>query len=154
VNILERIMEECNNYFYRWKETKVFKIENNVIEVNGTYLTGQYICISGSAMNDGVYKAEIVANNKITLIGLTDEVFEGIIYGLTIQKGFIELSKKIEEYISKNVVSNKSSEGFNNYSVSMAKDKDGKPLQWQEIFESDLNIYRQAFDGKRWVKEI
>jgi len=154
VNILENMMKECNNYFYRWKETKVFKIENNVIEIKGIYLPGQYINITGSVMNDGIYKVETVVDNKITVIGLNDEVFEGIIYGLTIQKGFIKLSEKIEEYISKNTISNKSSEGFNNYSVSFTKDKNGKPLQWQEIFKSDLDIYRQAFDGKRWVKEI
>lgn len=151
---IESLMKECNNYFYKWKETNTFTINNNTIEVTGTYLVGQYVRIVGSIVNDGIYQIETYTSGKITIIGLTDEVFEGTIYGLSVPKDFIELESKIETYNNKNVISNKSSEGFNNYSVGYAKDKNGKPLQWQEIFKSDINIYRQMYDGERWVIEI
>jgi len=154
MNTLELLLKECNNYFYKWKETNTFMIVDNTIEVTGTYLVGQYIRVAGSIMNDGVYKVETLGENTIGIVGLIDETFEGIVYGLSVQKDFITLSEKIEEYNNKNVVSNKSSEGFNNYSVGYAKDKEGKPLQWQEIFKSDLDVYRQIYDGERWVKEI
>lgn len=151
---IELLMKECNNYFYRWKETNTFIIDNNSITVIGKYLVGQYIRIEGSIMNDGVYQVESQEDNKIIVIGLTDEVFEGTIYGLVVPKDFTTLSDKIEEYNTNNVTSSKSSEGFNNYSVSYATDKNGKPLQWQEMFKNEIDTYRQAFDGKRWVMEI
>jgi len=151
---IELLMKECNNYFYKWKEINTFTIDNNSIVVNGKYLEGQYIKLVGSIMNNGVYQVETYSDNKITILGLVNEVFEGTIYGLSVPKSFAELASKIEEYNSKNIISNKSSEGFNNYSVSFSKDKNGKPLQWQEIFKTDLDIYRQMYTGERWVQII
>jgi len=151
MNTLESLMKECNNYFYRWKETNTFTIENGTIEVEGTYLVGQYIKLTGSIMNDGVYKAETVVDNTITILGLINEVFYGIIYGLAIPKEFISLSDRVEEYNIKNVISNKSSEGFNNYSVGYATNGNGKPMQWQDIFKADIDTYRQIYTGERWV---
>jgi len=151
---IEALMKECNNYFYRWKERNTFTIDNNSITVTGTYLVGQYIRIVGSIMNDGVYQMETYADNKITILGLTNEVFEGIIYGLVVPKEFVVLSDKIIEYNTNNTINNKASEGFNNYSVSYTTGENGSPLQWQGIFKKDLDIYRQAFTGERWVIEI
>ena len=151
---IESLIKECNNYFYRWKETNTFTINDNSITVEGKYMIGQYIRIKGSILNDGVYKVETYVNNIITVIGLINEEFEGIIYGLAIPKSFTELYSKIEEYNTKNVMSSKTSESFNNYSVGYATNRNGKPLQWQEMFKNNLDTYRQAFDGERWVKEI
>jgi len=151
---IESLMKECNNYFYKWKESDIFTIDNNSIAIVGVYLPSQYVRIVGSIMNDGVYQVETYTSGTITILGLNNEVFEGSIYGLSVPKDFIELEIKIETYNDKNVISNKSSEGFNNYSVGYAKDKNGKPLQWQEIFKSDINIFRQMYDGERWVIEI
>ena len=151
---IESLMKECNNYFYRWKETNTFAIENNSITVLGKYLAGQYVRIVGSIANDGVYQIETYADNKITIIGLNNEVFEGTIYGLSVPKDFAELKNNIEAYNEKAVISNTSSESFNNYSVSYAKDENGKPLQWQDIFKDNINIYRQMYDGERWVTAL
>lgn len=155
MNTLELLMRECNNFFYKWKETNTFTIDNNTIAVKGNYLVGQYIRITGSILNDGVYKVETATNNAITITGLTNEVFKGVIYGLAVPKEFALLADKVETHNSKapNNAS-KVSESFNNYSVSYATGQGGKPLQWQDIFKTDVDTYRQIYSGERWVKEI
>lgn len=151
---IETVLKECNNFFYRTKEVDRFTIADGNIEVIGTYLVGQYIRISNSMANDGIYKIESIVDSKIFITGLIDETFEGTIYGLAIPKSFINLVTDIETYDSGKTKSNTTSESFNNYSVSYAKDKNGSPLQWQGIFKSELDTFRQMYDGERWAKLI
>lgn len=156
MNTVELLMRECNNYFFKWKEVGTFTIADNKISgFKGNYLVGQYIRLKGSILNDGVYKIESISNNQITVTGLNNEVFEGVIFGLSVPKDFVELSSKIDDHIKtvpKNA--NKVSESFNNYSISYATGSSGKVLEWQTIFSDSLKDYRNVYDGERRVKQI
>ncbi len=156
MNALEVLMQECNNYFYNTWEKDKFAISNGVITTRGKYLVNQYIKIEGSILNDGVYKVESMAGNKINITGLSDEIFEGCIFGLKAPKGFIDLSEKIKVYLDnpKVVPSDISSESFNNYSWSKGKKSNGANITWNDIFVDDIRSFRQIYDRKGRCKEI
>jgi len=153
---ITKLMRECNNYFASWGEYGNYKVENNVLEVRGTYFKGQYVRVMGSIMNDGVYKVESYVDSKITLQNLTDEEFCGYIYSLSVPKDFIFLSEQIEEYTSSIDIKkiNITSESFNNYSKSIATGQNGSVLKWQDIFNGDIQVYKKIFDDTLKVKTI
>lgn len=152
---IELLMQECNNYFYKTYEYDIFKIENGVISSEGMYNVGQYIKIEGSTLNNGVYKIESMAGNKINIKGLDNELFEGVIFGLAVPDNFINLMETINKHINtlpKNA--NEVSESFNNYSITVATGSKGQPLQWQTIFSENINPFRQIYDNRRRTKEV
>lgn len=156
MNAIEVLMQECNNYFYKTYESNTFAISNGVITTQGKYLVGQYIKIEGSILNDGVYKVESMDSNKINIKELQDEVFEGCIFGLSVPKGFIDLSTKIQEFLDnpKAKPTDISSESFNNYSWSKGKKTNGANITWNDVFRDDVYSYRQLYDNKRNCKEV
>lgn len=103
-------------------------------------LEGQYFRIVGSIFNDGVYKYE--DNLK-----LTDETFEGSVWGLIIPKPVLDLVKEIEAWEVKNgaVASGVyQSESFGGYSYTKATDpKTGGALTWKSVFASRLSAWRK-----------
>lgn len=156
MNEVEILMQECNNYFYKTYEHSTFAIQDGIINSTGKYLVGQYIKIEGSILNDGVYKIESMNNNKINITELSNEVFEGCIYGLSVPKGFIELSTKIKQFIDdpKAKITNLTSESFNNYSYSRGSKQNGANITWNDIFIDDIRSYKSLYDNKRRCKEI
>lgn len=156
MNAIEVLMQECNNYFYKTYEHDTFAINNGVISTNGIYLPNQYIKIEGSILNDGVYKVESMNGNHINIATLQDEIFEGCIFGLSVPKGFIELSEKVNEFLQnpKAVPTNISSESFNNYSWSKGKKSNGANITWNDVFTDDIRSFRQLYDNKRRCVEV
>lgn len=152
--MLEKILKELNNYFYRFREVDNFSIEDNQIAVRGKYLKGQYIRIIDSMFNDGIYKVISVQNNIITLEGLVDEDFQGAICSLAIPREILEIEKKVIEYNEKYKATGYQSESFQGYSYTMATDSTGRIATWQNVYFNDLKPYRKMFDNIGYVKEI
>ena len=139
--MLLELMRECKNFFDISEETGNFVIDNNIISLSNDYIIDQYILITGSVLNNGIYK---IKDNLYTLENSKDEGFTGTIYGLAIPKDFIKLSETIEKYIQDNPQSNKIREKIGSYDVSMASNEKGT-ITWQQVFARDLNPFRRMF---------
>lgn len=79
--MLTETMRSIKNHFAKDKltgrlhgvEQGLFKLQVGTIEVKNTYLAGQYIAITGSILNNGVYKVEKFDNGTIYLLPQTTE---------------------------------------------------------------------------------
>lgn len=148
------ILKALNNYFYKFKEEGTFTIKNNTIVVKAPYLTGQYIRLQGSILNDGVHQVEEVREG-IVITGLSDEEFTGVIYSLAIPKDLIEIAEKIKEFRNKEVKGHYSSETIpGGYSYTKATDKNGNIASWQYAFADELRGYKKMYSGERRVKSF
>ena len=103
-------------------------------------LSGQYFRIMGSHFNDGVYK-----NVPEEVADLAAETFTKQIWPMKIPAACVGLSGKIEEDIAKNEkeISPYTSESFGGYSYTKATGSNGLPLTWQEVFNSQLKVWRK-----------
>ena len=151
---MEKILNYLNNYFYRFGEKGTYNITSNTIEVRGTYLEGQYIRLTGSILNDGVFKVINVEDNTITIDGAVNEVFEGCIYSLAVPKEITELEKQINKYEEENQKGGYASESFGNYSYTKAQSPNGGLATWKDVFRNELKPYRKIIDGIKGVKMI
>ena len=144
--MISEIMNSINNYFINRTQIEKgdFVIEDGIINVKGRYVTGQYIRIVGSILNDGVY---LLSDELITLTGAKNEVFRGIVCGLVVPQGFVKLAEDIEKFEKSTDVKKRalSSVSIGSYSESRATGKDGAPLAWQDVFRKELNKYRRMF---------
>ena len=144
------IFEVCS-YLKNWFDRNQLKYFGNVSIINGalseTYdlKVGQYFRIVGSTLNDGVYQYPITT--------LTDETFNGAIWGMSLPKAFIALLNDIEAWKTKYASADSAamspfnSESFGGYSYSKSsgagdtnKDKSGT---WQGVFGARLAPYRK-----------
>lgn len=145
------IFEVCQ-YLKNWFDRNQPKYFGNVSIINGalseTYdlKVGQYFRIVGSTLNDGVYQYPITT--------LTDETFNGAIWGMSLPKAFIALLNDIEAWKTKYASADSAamspfnSESFGGYSYSKSsggsgdttKDKSGT---WQGAFGARLAPYRK-----------
>ena len=149
------IFEVCS-YLKNWFDRNQPKYFGNVSIINGalseTYdlKVGQYFRIVDSTLNDGVYLYPITT--------LTDETFDGAIWGMALPKPFIALLDDIEAWKAKfnsldtqdgkQAMSPFNSESFGGYSYSKSnggtgdtsKDKSGT---WQGVFGARLAPYRK-----------
>lgn len=144
------IFEVCQ-YLKNWFDRNQPKYFGNVSIINGalseTYglKVGQYFRIVGSTLNDGVY--------KYPLTTLTDETFNGAIWGMALPNAFIALLDDIEVWKTKYASADSAamspfnSESFGGYSYSKssgandaATDKSGT---WQGAFGARLAPYRK-----------
>lgn len=134
--MLEKMCAECKNYFVKDIHFGTFKIEGGAIEPLDFLQEGQYFRIVGSVLNDGVYQYQTSE--------LTDEVFDGAIWAMSVPPSFIALASDIEEWQKKDgKPSAYTSESFGGYSYTKATNSKGQPATWKEVFASELNIYRR-----------
>ena len=140
--MLTELCRECRNWFTTDsdKHSGDFTISDGGITPFDFVLSGQYFRIMGSHFNDGVYK-----NVPEEVAKLAAETFTGQIWAMRVPPAFIDLSGKIEEYIAKNEkeVSPYTSESFGGYSYTKATGSNGLPLTWQEVFNSQLKVWRK-----------
>ena len=151
---MDKILAYLKNYFYRFGENGTYTIEDNSITVRGKYVEGQYIRLTGSVLNDGVYKVINIEDNVITLDGAVNEVFEGVIYSLVIPKEIIELEKKIKKYEEDNPQGGYISESFGNYSYNKGTNANGELNTWKDVFKVELRPYKKVYDIVKKVKMI
>lgn len=152
--MLENILKYLNNHFYAWQEVGGFIINDNKIKVKANYVQGQYIRITGSILNNGVYQIKNVEGEMIELEGLTNEIFEGCIFGLAIPKDLLKLAEVIEEYEKENKKNNVISESFGGYSYTKATDKSGNIASWESVYFNALCKYRRIYDSYSNVEVI
>ena len=146
-NTIFEVCQYLKNWFDRNQE-KYFgdiTISNGALTTNYGLKPNQYFRIVGSSLNDGVYQYPTTA--------LTDETFNGAIWGMALPKPFIALLDDIEAWKAKYAsadsaaLSPYSSESFGGYSYSKSSgsndtttDKSGT---WQGVFGARLAPYRK-----------
>jgi len=137
------VMREVRNFFEYTVEIGEFEIAGSVITLLDEYLPGQYILITGSILNDGLY---LLHDDLYTLDGAVDEIFTGIIYGLRVPRDFVELSNEIIEFNKKaGTNSDLVSESFGTYSYRVATTTDGMRAGWNVVFADRLREFRHMF---------
>lgn len=133
--MLEQILAYLHNDFARQAlPEQVLTIADGTMDVPGA-LSGQYVRIIGSVLNDGVY--------QYPLTGLTDETFTGAVRLLAIPKTVLALVDEIETWAEKNQPTAFTSESFGGYSYSKATNADGVAASWQDVFRARLAPYRK-----------
>lgn len=133
--MLEQILAYLHDDFA--KQTlpeQEWTITDGTMEVPGA-LSGQYVRIIGSVLNDGVY--------QYPLTGLTDETFTGTVRLLKIEKAVLEKVPEIEAWCKKNQPTAFTSESFGGYSYSKATGANGVAAGWQDVFKAQLAPYRK-----------
>ena len=137
--ILTEICAELRNYFEvpNGRHFGKFEISGGSIAPLDFLQEGQYFRIIGSVFNDGVYQYPATS--------LTDEVFEGAVWAMSLPPDLIALAAEIEEYNkSAGKPSVYTSESYpNGYSYTRATDASGVPLSWQKAFSSRLSKWRK-----------
>jgi len=149
--LLTEICAYLRNYFlvdYLHPEERIhfgtFTITDGEIEHLPFLADGQFFRIVGSVFNDGVWQ-----NNGSG--GMTDEVFIGAIWAMSVPPEVVALSDEISEWIETNSTTLNSpyqSESFGGYSYTKASGggSSGNPSAaygWQDQFASRLAPYRR-----------
>ena len=137
--MLAEICAELRNYFEvpNGRHFGKFEISGGSIAPLDFLQEGQYFRIVGSVFNDGVYQYPATS--------LTDEVFEGAVWAMSLPPDLIALSAEIEEYNKSDAgkASPYISENFGGYGYTKATDASGAPVVWQKVFASRLHKSRQ-----------
>ena len=133
--MLEQILAYLHDDFaVQTLEDREWTIADGTMEVPGA-LSGQYVRIIGSVLNDGVY--------QYPMTGLADETFTGTVRLLKIKKAVLEMVPEIEAWCKKNQPTAYTSESFGGYSYSRATNANGVAAGWQDVFEAQLAPYRK-----------
>jgi hypothetical protein len=143
------VVKKVRNAFEVNAERGRFTIKDGQINLSEEYMTGEWVAIVGSVLNNGIYKIEqsdqdtlLLRNGTDSDSPVTDEVFTGAVWRLRLPKDFIRVCDEIREWhgspqakpsnvASENVV------GF--YSKTVATGKDGVPAGWDKVFASKIN---------------
>lgn len=131
--MLEEVLYAIKNDFAIRRECGTFTIRDGSIKVNWL-LNGQYFRIIGSVLNDGIY--------RYPACELIDEEFTGQVVGLAIPPAVVRLAADVEEWHTKNPVSDKVSESFGGYSYTRGS-VDGKVIGWNEVFADRINSFKK-----------
>ena len=137
--MLTELCAELRNYFEvpNGRHFGKFTISGGSIAPLGFLQDGQYFRIVGSVFNDGVH--------QYPAADLTDEVFHGAVWAMSLPPDLIALSAEIEEYNKSDAgkASPYTAESFGGYSYTKATDANGAPIGWQKAYASRLNKYRK-----------
>lgn len=159
--MLSEVMNSINNYFATDRttgdlygaESGTFTLDSGKIAVCGKYLVGQYIAITGSVLNNGVYRVEDFTDGVITIKEsdandkLWGETFEGTIYSLRVPQDFLQLVDKITKFTESELgqASNVTSASFGIQSFSFGTNSAGVRAGWADTFRQELSKYRRMF---------
>lgn len=147
-NTIFEVCQYLKNWFDRNQPKYIGKITINNGALSETYglKVGQYFRIIDSTLNEGVY--------KYPLTTLTDETFNGAIWGMALPKAFLALLDEIEAWKAKYAAADSAAMSpFTSESVpgvySYSKNSGGndtttdKSGTWQGVFGSRLAPYRK-----------
>ena len=137
--ILTEICAELRNWFVvpDGVHIQTYNISGGSIEPLDFLQDGQYFRIIGSVFNDGVH--------QYPAYDLTDEVFHGAVWAMSLPPDLIALTAEIEEYNNSDAgkASPFTSESFGGYAYTKATDANGAPIGWQKAFARRLDKWRK-----------
>ena len=120
--MVEEVMRYCRNFFISGtRVSNIFHVKGGKIVESLPFIDNQFVWITGSTLNDGIYQMPIT--------DLFDEEFNGEIIGLKPPKAFLSLVDEITKWQDKysdTVTSPYQSESFNGYSYSKKSGTDAR----------------------------
>lgn len=141
-----QVMRATKNFFAVSKVVAEFEIINKQLDLNDfDFLTGQYVAVTNSILNNGVYIVD--DEKKITV--KSAEIFNGAIYGLAPPPDFLDLVAEIARFETTEVAQNVgiTSERFENYAWTAATGSDGMPITWQTAYKDKLRKFNKMYPG-------
>lgn len=137
--MVEEVMRYCRNFFISGtRVSNIFHVKGGKIVELLPFIDNQFVWITGSTLNDGIYQMPIT--------DLFDEEFNGEIIGLKPPKAFLSLVDEITKWQDKYsdiVTSPYQSESFNGYSYSKKSGTDASGINWQSQFQKQLSKWRK-----------
>lgn len=159
--MLNAVLRELNNYFIRYVNGVLqfnFSIDITFTasdtltgDFTDTFISGEYILIQGSRVNDGVYKINTISATELKIDAAVDILIENesevtcSVTKLYIPEDLIQLIDKIDMY-NTNVTTGISSESQGSRSVSYGTSGGGSSSGWKDAFNSQLSTYKKL----RW----
>lgn len=142
-----QVCREVRNFFETASESGDFSLFDSQIALNGVYKAGQFLLITGSLRNDGIYKIATAENGVCSLEGVCeDEVWSGTVYTLRFPPDFLALCGEIQAFQEREGNSNIVSESvLGVHSYSAATDSKGGRQKWQDVFRKELAPFRRMF---------
>ena len=137
-NTIAAVMHECRNFFERSAIEGEISINGGVVS---PLVDAPYAYIKGSSSHDGLVRLE---NGAIAGDAGADETFAGCVWLLYPPAHFLDLCRKVSEFVEKTPVGALQSESLNEYSYTRATGQNGL-LTWQEAYASSLVPYRRMF---------
>lgn len=141
------VMAECRNHFQDADTPYIegdFALVDGVLTPSDGLASGDYIAITGSHLNDGVY-LPTVDNDGFHLADAEDETFTGRVWILHPPRKFVALVAEISAYATANAPTVITSESFGGYSRSMATNSTGAVIGWQSVFADRLRPFRRMY---------
>ena len=148
---ITEICMECKNFFLKDRNSihaGTYTINSGIIKPIEFLTPGQYFYIHGSIFNDGVYQ---YTEEPIKL--LTDEVFDGSVWAMSVPPAFLQLCsdidawrKKFETVDSANMspfVSETVSGVYSRTKASAGSSDGSSIMTWQSVFRSKLRKWRK-----------
>lgn len=136
--MLERILRHINNWFQTAVYAGTYEVINGGIELPDLK-EGQYFRVTGSVLNDGVY--------RYPTFDMLPEVFTGTVWALAVPKDVITLAAEIDAWEKKHGTTTTSpykSESFAGYSYTKDTDSvSGGAVTWETAFRKQLNRWRK-----------
>jgi hypothetical protein len=132
-----------------------YEISDGKITLHDSYKVGQWVHISGSLLNDGLYRLHGVEGSLCMLGNGTDDempvqdeaLFYGAVRGLRIDPLFMSLARDILAWSETNgkptALTSESVLGV--HSWSRATGANGVPLGWQGVFADRLVPFKRMF---------
>lgn len=136
---LNKICREVKNWFETPSQRlATYAITGGNIADLDFIKDGQYYRVIGSIFNDGVHRKGDVDDV------LQDEIFRGVVVGMSVPPEVIALTEEVKAYIEDdaNAPTAITSESVGGHSVSRAV-KDGVPILWTDIFSKSLAPWRK-----------
>lgn len=141
--MIEQICAEINNYFVSTRHIGQYAIVGGSIDLP-FLVPGQYFCIRGSRLNNGVH--------QYPAVDMIDETFDGEILEMRLDAAFTALANEIGAWLDKygdSINSPYQSESFGGYSYRKAtfrtnSDYSDTAWSWQQQFASRLKPYRKT----------
>lgn len=143
------VMAECKNHFQDANTPYIdgdFVIAEGILSPNTGLAEGDYIAITGSRLNDGVYLPTVAAGEFSLGEDASAEAFTGRVWVLHPPRKFVALVAEITSYAAANAPSALTSESFGGtYSWSKAVGSNGAPISWPVVYADQLRPYRRMF---------
>ena len=146
--MIEQVLRYLNNYFIYDKASATSVLPDGILSSDPeVYMAGQYVYVSGSVLNDGVYKITAIEGNKLVIDGtMNPESGRSFhVYGLAIPKSVLDIAKEIEAYNEANPNGIKS-ESLGDYSVSYGGSSSvSGSSDWVTVFYAKLAPFRKVY---------
>lgn len=134
-------MREVRSFFPRYRLEGEWEAKASVLRGTDLLLPGDWIAVTGSARNDGVYEVE--GGGKVSR--LRDEAWSGVVWLLAPPADFLALCEEIIAWEAAQENEGIRRERFGEYSVERAVDARGMPATWKDVFASRLAPWRRMF---------